>query len=93
MTNKVIRQASKCVNCVVKKSRFSKRKTDKKFDWDNINLKYFIYQIQAIIKHVTTLLEAQKTEKQKSKRKEQQQQQLQKNRKCRSKTIFKKMVE
>ena len=64
MTNKVIRQASKCANCVVKKSRFSKRKTDKKFDWDNINLKYFIYQIQAIIKHVTTLLEAQKTKKQ-----------------------------
>ena len=86
MTDKVIRQAN--VNCVAKKSRFSKRKTDKKVDWDNINLKYFIYQIQAIIKHVTTLLEAQKTEKQKSKRKEQQQQQLQKNRKCRSKTIF-----
>ena len=64
MTNKVIRQASKCANCVVKKSRFSKRKTDKKFDWDNINLKYFIYQIQAIIKHVATLLEAQKTKKQ-----------------------------
>ena len=75
MTDKVIRQASKCANCVAKKSRFSKRKTDKKFDQDNINLKYFIYQIQAIIKHVTTLFEVQKTKKQKNKRKEQQQQQ------------------
>ena len=77
MTDKVIRQASKCANCVAKKSRFSKRKTDKKFDQDNINLKYFIYQIQAIIKHVTTLFEVQKIKKQKNKRKEQQQQQQQ----------------
>ena len=67
MTDKVIRQAN--VNCVAKKSRFSKRKTDKKVDWDNINLKYFIYQIQAIIKHVTTLFEAQKTKKKEKKEK------------------------
>ena len=30
MTNKVIRQASKCVNCVAEKSRFLKQKPNRK---------------------------------------------------------------
>ena len=30
MTNKVVRQASKCANCVVKKSIFSKQKSNQK---------------------------------------------------------------
>ena len=30
MTNKVVRQSSKCVNCVAKKSRFFKQKSNKK---------------------------------------------------------------
>ena len=43
MTNKVIRQASKCTNCVAEKSRFLKQKSNKKTDWEKINLKIFIY--------------------------------------------------
>ena len=43
MTSKVIRQASKCANCVVEKSRFLKQKFNKKNGWDKINPKSFIY--------------------------------------------------
>ena len=43
MTNKVIRQASKCANCVPKSSRFLKRKSNQKTGWDKINPKFFIY--------------------------------------------------
>ena len=32
MTNNVIREASKCVNCVAEKSRFLKQKSNKKTD-------------------------------------------------------------
>ena len=32
MTNNVIREASKCVNCVAEKSRFLKQKPNKKTD-------------------------------------------------------------
>ena len=46
MTNKLIRQASKCANCVAEKSRFLEQKSLKtilKTGWDNINLKFFIH--------------------------------------------------
>ena len=43
MTNKVVRQSSKCANCVANKSRFLKQKSNKKTGWDKINPKLFIY--------------------------------------------------
>ena len=43
MTNKVIRQVSKCANCVAKKSRFLMQKSNKRTGWDKINHKLFIY--------------------------------------------------
>ena len=42
MTNKVIRQASKCANCVAKNSTFLRQKPNKKTALDNID-KFFIY--------------------------------------------------
>ena len=42
MTNKVIRQKSKCTNCMSDKSRFLKQKSNKS-SWNNINLKLSIY--------------------------------------------------
>ena len=38
MTNKVTRQASKWANYVAEKSKFSKRKTNKKIDWTTLIL-------------------------------------------------------
>ena len=43
MTNKVIRQVSKCANCVAEKSRFLIQKSNKRTGWDKINHKLFIY--------------------------------------------------
>ena len=43
MTNKIIRQTSKCANCVAKKSRFFKQKSNKKTTWNKIDPKFFIY--------------------------------------------------
>ena len=64
MTNKVIREASKCANCVAEKSRFLEEKPNKKINkkpgWDKINPKLFIYETQFIIKHVDMLFEVQK---------------------------------
>ena len=37
MTNKVIREKSKCANCMVDKLRFLKQKPNKKTRWNNIN--------------------------------------------------------
>ena len=60
ITNTVIRQASTCDNCVAKKPGFSKQKPNKKNAWDKIDPKFFIYQTQAIIKHLVILFELQK---------------------------------
>ena len=43
MTNKVIRERSRCANCMPDKSGFLKRKPNKKSTWNNINPKRFIY--------------------------------------------------
>ena len=43
MTNKVIRQKSRCTNCISDKSRFLKQKPNKKSGWNNINSKLFVY--------------------------------------------------
>ena len=43
MTNRVLRQASKCATCVAEKSRFLKQKLNKKSGWNNINPKLFVY--------------------------------------------------
>ena len=43
MTNKVIREASRCANCMVDKSRFLKQKPNKKSNLNKINPKLFIY--------------------------------------------------
>ena len=43
MTNKVVRQASKFVNCVAEKSRFLKQTSNKKTGWNKINPKLLIY--------------------------------------------------
>ena len=55
--NKITREASKCSNCVAKKSVFLKQKFDKKISWSKINPNF---QTQVIIKHVDILLEVQK---------------------------------
>ena len=39
----VFKQASKCANCVAEKSRFLKRKSNKKTRWDKINPKFLIH--------------------------------------------------
>ena len=43
LTNKVIREASKCANCVAKKSRFFFKKRLIKNSWDKIDPKLSIY--------------------------------------------------
>ena len=43
MTNKVIRQASQCSNCVPQNSRFFKQKSNGKIGWDKMYPKIFIY--------------------------------------------------
>ena len=43
ITNRAIRPASTCDNCVAKKSRFLKQKPNKKTAWDKIDPKFFIY--------------------------------------------------
>ena len=43
MTNKVVKQASKCTNCKAKKSRFLKQKTNRKAAWNKIDPKLLIY--------------------------------------------------
>ena len=42
ITNRAIRPASTCDNCVAKKSRFLKQKP-KKTAWDKIDPKFFMY--------------------------------------------------
>ena len=54
MTNKVMKPALKCANCVAEKSRFLKQKS-KKTGWDKIN--------PCIIKHAVILFEVQKIQK------------------------------
>ena len=43
LTNKVVKQASKCANCKAKKSRFLKQKTNRKTAWNKIDPKLLIY--------------------------------------------------
>ena len=43
MTNKVIRENSRCPNCIAAGSRFLREIFIKKTGWDKINLKLFIY--------------------------------------------------
>ena len=43
MANEVVRQVSKCANCVAEKSRFLKLKHNKKAGWNKINPKLLIY--------------------------------------------------
>ena len=40
---KINRQASKCANCLAKKSILLKQKSNKKTGWDKTNSKFFIY--------------------------------------------------
>ena len=42
MTNKVVRQSSKCANCVAEKSRFLKQRSNTKTGWNKINSNFFI---------------------------------------------------
>ena len=42
MTNKVVREKSRCDNCIADKLRFLKQKSNKKTGWININSKRFI---------------------------------------------------
>ena len=42
-SNKVVRQTSKCANCLAKKTRFLKQKPHKKSISNKINLKLVIY--------------------------------------------------
>ena len=44
MTNKVVREKSRCDNCIADKLRFLKQKSNKKTGWININSKRFICQ-------------------------------------------------
>ena len=55
MANEVVRQASKCANCVAQKSRFLKLKHNKKTGWNKINPKLLIYQTQVFIKRVENI--------------------------------------
>ena len=43
MTNKVIRENSRCPNCIAAGSRFLREIFIKETGWDKINLKLFIY--------------------------------------------------
>ena len=43
MTNKVVREKSKCANAMIYKSRFLKQKPNKKTSWNNVNPKLFVY--------------------------------------------------
>ena len=43
MTNKVITEKSRCANCVAKKLRFLKRKSNKKSNLNKLNPKLFKY--------------------------------------------------
>ena len=43
MRNKIIKQKSRCVNCMFDKSRFFKQKYNKKTGWNNINTKLLLY--------------------------------------------------
>ena len=62
MTNKVIRQASKCAKFVAEKTRFLRQKSNKKTGWKKIDPKFFIYETQFILKHVVILFEKKNTE-------------------------------
>ena len=44
MANKVVREKSRCDNCIADKLRFLKQKSNKKTGWININSKRFICQ-------------------------------------------------
>ena len=52
MTNEVIRQASKCANCVAEKSKILKQKINKKTDCGKIDHNFFYMLNTVIIKHV-----------------------------------------
>ena len=43
MTNKVVREKSRCANCMSDKSRFLKQRPNKKSNSNRINPKLFIY--------------------------------------------------
>ena len=43
MRNKVIRDKSRCANCMSDKSRFVKQRHNKKSSWNSTNPKLFIY--------------------------------------------------
>ena len=43
MTNKLIRDKSRCANCMADKSRFSKQEHSKKSGWNYISAKLFWY--------------------------------------------------
>ena len=56
MANKVVRQSSKCANCVAEKSRFLKQKSNKKLVGTRSILNFYIYfYIEAIIEHADIL--------------------------------------
>ena len=40
MTNKVVREKSRCPNAMINKSRFLKQKPNKKTSWNNVNPNY-----------------------------------------------------
>ena len=58
MRNKVIRDKSRCANCMSHKSRFLKQRFNKKSSWDNINPQ--IFHTLVIIKHVEILFKVHK---------------------------------
>ena len=43
IANKVIRDRSRCANCMADKSKFLKQRYNKKSGWNNINPKLFVY--------------------------------------------------
>ena len=43
MTNRVVREKSKCVNAMIYTSRFLKEKPNKKTSWNNVNPSLFLY--------------------------------------------------
>ena len=63
MTNKVIRQVSKCANCIAEKSRFLTKRSNEKSVLDKINPTLFICQTQVIVRHADMLFELQKIQK------------------------------
>ena len=52
ITNQVVRQTSKCTNCVAEKSGFLKQKSNKKNGWSKLILNF---SCTNIIKHVNIL--------------------------------------